>query len=96
MSGKAIKYEPLHLKKVECEHIADCDDCGATDVLNRRVQHVLNSTPFPHWRNKCNCGRYKNPITGEWLEISCFALTKLIRQQAKSTNNLLDFQEKDK
>lgn len=85
-----------HLRKIECDHIADCDDCGLTSVLNRRVHHTLNSTPFPHWRKKCNCGRYENPITGEWLEVSCFVLNKLIRHQAKSINNLLDFQEKDK
>lgn len=65
-----------HLKKPTVEHIADCEDCGAKSVRNRRVLHHLNSTPFTHWRSKCNCGRYRHPITNQWLDCSAYNLSR--------------------
>lgn len=78
--GKAKPYSEIdHLRKPKIEHVADCEDCGAKSVLNRRVCYHRNTTPFAHWRSKCNCGRYLNPITGEWQHITSNNLTKEIR-----------------
>ena len=79
--GKASNNTNLdHLRRPVVEHVADCEDCGDKSVRNRTVLHHRNTTPFAHWRSKCNCGRYLNPITGEWEHINSHTLTKEIRQ----------------
>jgi hypothetical protein len=81
MPGKAYKFEPEHLQPVKVEHIADCGDCGATDILNRTVCYTLVDKPHTHWREKCiNCKRHKHPISGEWLEINAVELYRKLQE----------------
>ena len=70
-----------HLRKINCDHLADCDDCGLTSVLNRRICYTKNPSPFVHWRGKCGyCHRYFNPITEQWETISAQELNYVLRR----------------
>ena len=42
-----------------------CEDCHEI-VENRKTLRKMNFTPVTHWREKCNCGIYKDPNTGEF------------------------------
>lgn len=78
--GKALNNTNLdHLRKPTVEHVADCEDCGRTSVRNRRVLHTWIQNPWCHWRSRCNCGCFENPITGEWEKTNAHDLTKDIR-----------------
>lgn len=78
--GKAKQYSEIdHLRKPKIEHVADCADCGAKSVLNRRVVHTWIQNPYSHWRSKCNCGCFQNPITGAWEKTNALTLSKDIR-----------------
>jgi hypothetical protein len=80
ITGKALNNTNLdHLRRPTVEHVADCEDCGAKSVLNRRVVHSWIQNPYSHWRSKCNCGCFQNPITGEWEKTNAHNLTKDMR-----------------
>jgi len=82
MPPKHLKYEPEHLQPVKVEHIADCDDCGEPDVVNRTVCYSYVDKPHPHWRQKCiNCKRYKHPISEEWVDQSAVELYRSLLQK---------------
>ena len=86
MPPKHLKFEPKHLQPVKVEHIADCNDCGEPDVVNRTVCYSYVDKPHAHWRQKCmNCKRYKHPYSGEWLEINAVELYRgLYHEKHKS------------
>lgn len=81
MPPKHLKFEPEHLHPVKVEHRADCNDCGAENVLNRTVCYTLVDKPHPHWREKCiNCKRYKHPLSGEWLIVNAVELYRKLQE----------------
>jgi len=95
--GKNYKHEPQHLQPVKVEHVADCSDCGAKDVVNRTLQIYRNETPYQHWRKHCkNCKRYEDPITGEWRDISSNELNREMLARATVAKKLAKLQEYDK
>lgn len=78
---RKLPHEPEHLRPVNVEHIADCDDCGLTSVLNRTVCYTLVDKPHTHWRQKCNnCKRYRHPISGEWVDQSAVELYRSLKE----------------
>jgi hypothetical protein len=42
-----------------------CEDCQNITV-DRQTTRRLVDYPVIHWREKCNCGLHKNPITGKF------------------------------
>lgn len=95
--GKTYKQEPEHLRPVKVEHVADCEDCGRTDVLNRTVLIQKNETPYPHWRKHCkNCKWYEDPDTGIWRDISSNELNREMCMRATVAKKLAKLQEYDK
>ena len=42
-----------------------CEDCQNI-TIDRQTTRRLVDYPVIHWREKCNCGLHKNPITGKF------------------------------
>lgn len=82
------RTQTAHLEKVQVEHIADCEDCGIKSVCNRRVCHTFHWRPYRHWRSKCNCGKYYNPVTDAWEHISGYELNLSIFRQCTEEKRL--------
>lgn len=81
--GSPNKPKPIdHLKKITCEPcVIDCEDCG--NKYPRVVTHTRIEKPVKHWRHKCNCGRFYNPITHVWEHTTAMQLNQQIREANK-------------
>lgn len=77
------RTQTQHLEKIKVEHVADCEDCGTPDVVNRKICHTYSNNPTKHWRSKCSCGKYYNPFTDEWQLISGTDLTREVIEHLK-------------
>lgn len=83
--GTRAKIDPRndnlkHLQRKTCVVVADCEDCGKRNVRNRRVCYQLTQIPYKHWRTRCSCGTYYNPLTDSWENVTGLELTADMRQ----------------
>lgn len=90
------RTQTRHLEKITVQHVADCKDCGKTQVLNRRVLHTKHTHPWFHWRSKCSCGRYQHPVSGEWIQCDAYTLNRGLAFEVKQTKKQAETVEDDK